>query len=292
MGALLRDLLGATADGLGALLGGDLEPDAGPLVERLWRSRLLDRPALMELLLARADEQRIGAALRGRFGGQQVGTVTQFVADQSEAIASAAMALVVERGRRRDRFGRARIDLSDLMPRESLALIELVAAGISARFGAFDPQIDQRLGEAIQALHGDVMRQVSLESRVAALVTALAGAGRMDDALLERAAGEGEILLLSAMLAERAHVPPSESWALLVDGGGGRLMVLLRLAGVARATAARLAAELDGLVGIASPVEEMVRFDHLSEAEAAQWRQWLATSAGYREARLTLESMA
>ena len=62
-------------------------------------------PELMALLLRRADEERIGTAARARSGRREARAIQGLVSHQNGAVSAAAMALILARGRRRDRFG-------------------------------------------------------------------------------------------------------------------------------------------------------------------------------------------
>ena len=74
----------------------------------------------------------------------------------------------------------------------------------------------------------------------------------------------------------------SSAWDYLADGDGGRLVLLLRLAGVSREFAARLLALLGDLVGIGDLGTEIGRFDALGRSAGpigqrmAAARSWLS----------------
>ena len=96
MSAMLGALVDQVADEIRLGLPHDLlahaEPDRARIVPRLWHSGALDRPALILLLLRRADEQLITAACRDSRGPGDGGTVERLVGDGDGAIAGAAMA--------------------------------------------------------------------------------------------------------------------------------------------------------------------------------------------------------
>src|SRR5256885_6671590 len=109
MTAMLHCLVGDIADEIGAALpkGWTAANDESnlDLVEALTASRLLDEPALMALLLRRADEERITAGAKARSGRHDARILQGLVSHENGAVSAAAMAMVLARGRRRDTFG-------------------------------------------------------------------------------------------------------------------------------------------------------------------------------------------
>ncbi|MDP9162833.1 MAG: DUF2336 domain-containing protein [Pseudomonadota bacterium] len=291
MTAMLDDLVVTIADeiivglpqGLDTL-GGEGHDD---LIARLWASGLLDRPPLVALLLRRADEQRLSATLHLRQSSGRPPLVQRWVADADGDLAACAMALVIARGRRRDRYGQGRLLFDDLPAEDAVALVNAVAAALAAPLPHL-PAIARALADGATALLARHDEGERIDAMLAGLVRLLENTGRLDDTLAEDAAGEGEVALLSALLARRAAVPEEIAWDHLVAGGEGRLVLLARLAGLARQTAARLVAELGMLTGITDPAADMARFDRLGaeavEDARGEWRLPIA----YREARVRL----
>ena len=254
------------------------------MIARLRRAGLLDRPLLVGLLLRRADEQRLSATLHLRQAPGRSPLIQRWVADQDGDLAAAVMSLVVARGRRRDRFGQGRLLFDDLPAEEAVALVHAVAAALRQPLPAL-PALDRLLaagGEAVLSRHDEGER---MEAQLAALVRLLERSERIDDPLVEDAAAEGEVALLSAVLARRAGVAEDAAWDHLVAGGQGRLMTLARLAGLARPTAARLVAELGPLTGITDPAAEIARFDELGEEAIEDARGEWRLPPAYRQAR-------
>ena len=250
----------------------------------LWRSGLLDRPGLVGLLLRRADEQRLSGALQLRQSPGRSPLVQRWVADGDGDLAAAAMALVIARGRRRDRFGQGRLLFDDLPGEEAVAMVQAVAAGLRAPLPAH-PAIDRALVSAAETLLSRHDEGERIDAKLARLVLLLERAGRLDDALVQDAAADGEVALLSVVLARRAAVPEPLAWDHLVAGGGGRLVLLARLAGLARPTAARLVADLASLTGIADPAAELARFDRMGAETAEDARGEWRLPGAYHEAR-------
>ncbi|MCA1653150.1 MAG: DUF2336 domain-containing protein [Sphingomonadales bacterium] len=279
MNAMLDDLVATLADEIIAALPSGLDAIGSdghePLIARLRGSGLLDRPGLVALLLRRADEQRLAAALDFRAAPGRAPLIQRWVADKDADLAAGAMALVIARGRRRDRFGQPRLLFDDLPAEEAVAIVNLVAAGLRIPLRAH-PAIDRALADAAESLLARHDEGLRMDAQLAGLVRLLERAGRLDDRLVEDAASEGEIALLSAIVARRAGIPEARVWDHLIAGADGRLTLLARLAGLGRSTAARLVAELSPLTGIADPAAEMARFDRTGaeaiEDTRGEWR--------------------
>src|SRR6266404_2247281 len=154
MTAMLHCLVSDVADAIRAALpNGRLaandEGDAA-LIEELGGSGLLDEPELMALLLRRADEERIATAARARSGRREARVLQGLVSHDYGAVAAAAMALILGRGRRRDRFGQRLIAFDDLPDSSAEHLVNAVAAGMRRELaaGRGAPAADLELGEA------------------------------------------------------------------------------------------------------------------------------------------------
>src|SRR4051794_3488939 len=142
MTAMLHCLVGDIADELRAAMPAGAASAAAndegnlALLETLSAARLLDRAALVRLLLRRADEERIATAARARSGRREARVLQGLVSHQSGAIAAAAMALILARGKRRDRFGQCLIHFDDLPPAEAVALVHAVSAAMRGELAA------------------------------------------------------------------------------------------------------------------------------------------------------------
>ncbi|MEG3155010.1 DUF2336 domain-containing protein [Sphingomonas sp. RB1R13] len=293
MTTMLDDLVSTIADELVAGLTDGLDSIAAEghdaLIARLWSSGLLDRPVLVSLLLRRADEQRLAANLQLRQQPGRPPLVQRWVADSDGELAACAMALVIARGRRRDRYGQGRLLFDDLPAEEAVAVVNAVAAGIRQPLPAH-PGIDRALAAGAGTLLSRHDENQRIDAMLAALVRMLERAGRLDDALVADAAAEGETALLAAILARRGGLPEDRSWDHLIAGGEGRLVLLARLAGLARPTAARLVADLGALTGIADPAAEMAMFDQFGEEAVEDRRGEWRLPASYRDARRVLRN--
>lgn len=281
MTAMMHDLVGTVAGEIVAAVPdtvGDV-PDSAALAGRLTASRLLDREELVSLLLRRADEHRISTTFAGRSGVRQLPLLPRLVGDGDAAVAAAAMALVVARGRRRDAFGQPRIELNDLDAGEARVLAFAVAAALDDA-GVADRGSLAMATNAVASAHAPAD---SIDAAVDTLVDALSAAGRNDDSLAEASAEDGEASLLAGLLARRAGISPDTGWGYLVGGQAGGLALLCRMAGLGRPAAARLFAEFGALSG-ASIEEEILSFDRLSEAEAGAALDWWRLPPDFRGA--------
>ncbi len=269
--AMLHDLMASLAAAIRVAVGDTIDPPLpAQIADRLGRAGLLDRPGVMRLMLRRADEQRILTNFAGHTGPRSLPLLPKLVGDSDPAVAAAAMALVVARGRRRDGFGQPRVDPSDLDQSDLRAFAHSVAAAMSpddASDGAFAAAATQ-VGDSIDT-------KQSLDRAVDALVEALDLAGRADEALVEAASGEGEVALMVMLFARRAGISPPEVWDHLVTAGAGGPALVTRMAGFGRRTAARLIADLGSSAGSASVEDEIARFDELgADVVAAALRHW------------------
>src|SRR3954470_11455081 len=136
MTAMLHCLVGDIADELRASAPGGWaaandDSNLG-LIEALSASRLLDEPGLMAMLLRRADEERITSAATARTGRREARVLQGLVSHSNGAVSAAAMALILARGRRRDRFGQCLVAFDDLSQASAEALAMMIAAALRA----------------------------------------------------------------------------------------------------------------------------------------------------------------
>ncbi|MBA3667222.1 MAG: hypothetical protein H0W65_05825 [Sphingomonas sp.] len=284
MAAMLRGLISDIGDEIIAALPAFLaaHADAGrdTLYRQLRNTGLVERDGLVALLLRRADEQQLSARME-RGGDAFVATL---VGDADAPVADAAMGLTVARGRRRDRFGRLGIEFDDLAAEDAVALAYAVAGVLREQI---EGEADQLLALAAQALlvrHDEGKR---LDAAVAALARALDAAGRSDDAMLGQIAQAGDAALLVALLSRRAGIEGADGWAFF---SGGEAMMLARLAGCERGTAAQILAAFDALFGLGAPDRAIERFDALDDDQVTRCRGWLRLDPHYRAARDILEA--
>ena len=294
MTAMLHCLVGDIADDIRAVLphGWAAANDSGDasLIEALKAARLLDEPGLMALLLRRADEERIATAARARAGRREARALQGLVSHDSAAVSAAAMALILARGRRRDRFGQCLIACDDLPEPSAQALVQAVAAGLRAQVAATHSAAaaDRELAAAARAVLDRREIARSVEWLTAELVRQLEAAGGIDDELLMAAAHEGEIGFIAEVIARRAAIPAAAALDELLSGNPRSVMALLRIGGFSRALAAGLLASIGDLLGMTDAAQAIAEFDSLSDARADAVRAWLGTADSYRLALLAL----
>lgn len=286
MTAMLGDLVSSLADEFATLMP-ESEPanDGGDrLFDRLWSAGLLDLADLVQLLLRRAEEERLCAAIRaGRLSGKSR-VLQSLVSDPDTDVSAAAMALILARGRRRDRFDGPRITFDDLPAEAAVALVSAIAAalrgGLARRSG--EKEADERLSAAAQALLARHDEGNRLDARLFALVHALDRAGKLDDSFIRSALAEAEVSLLAEILSRRAGLSVDSTWNHLA-GGEGRLALLSRLASLHRALAGEVIAAFAEVVGTDAE-KEIQAFDALTGEDVEGARSWLRLNPVYRDA--------
>ena len=289
MTAMLRCLVGDIADEIRAALpdGAIAANDEGNLavIDALTSARLLDRRGLVQRLLRRADEERIATGARSRIGRRDARVVQGLVSHSDGAVAAAAMALIIARGRRRDRFGQCLLHFDDLPREEASVLVQVVAAALrselASRLGK--AEADRLLGGATTQLLASHDPGSSLENLTANLVRLLDEEGDLNDDLIAAAGIEGEMNFIAHALVRRCGVSGDVALDELLSGDSDGVMALLRMGGVKRETAASLLAGIGDLLGIEDPGQAIARFDAMSDADVAQALSWLAADSAYKQ---------
>lgn len=288
MTAMLHCLVGDVAAAVRAALpnGRVAANDAsdGALIAELSAAGLLDIPELMALLLRRADEERIATAARARSGRREARVLQALVSHDYGAVAAAAMALILGRGRRRDRFGQCLIAFDDLTESTAEILLQSVAAGLRRELAAARGAslADAELAHATEDILGSRDEERGIDALTAALVILLDESGGLTDELVLGAAHEGEISFVSEVLARRSGVSTESAMDELLSGDGGHVMALLRMAGASRELSAGLLAGIGDLLGIADAGAAIAIFDRMSDAEVQAARSWLLPGRTYR----------
>jgi len=290
MTAMLHCLVGDVAAAVRAALpGGRLaandEGDAA-LIEELTASGLLDQPELMAHLLRRADEERIGMAARARGGRREARVLQGLVSHEYGAAAAAAMALILGRGRRRDRFGQCLVDFDDLVPSAAEALVQAVAAGLRRELALSRgfPRADLELADASEKVLERRDEERGVDALTASLVHFLEEAGAVTDELVLAAANEGEVSFVAEVLARRGGLSADAAVDELLSGEPKHVMALLRVCGSSHELAAGLLAGIGDILGIADAGGAIALFESMSEPEVEAARAWLLTAPSYRAA--------
>lgn len=290
MTAMLHCLVSDVADAVRAALpnGRVAANDEGDaqIIATLVASGLVDEPGLMALLLRRADEERIGTAARARSGRREARVLQGLVSHDYGAVAAAAMALILGRGRRRDRFGQCLIAFDDLPSSSAEMLVHAVAAALRREIAVSrgTPVADRELNEAAERVIDQHDEERGIDSLTAALVHFLDEGDGLTDELILAAAHEGEVGFVAEVLARRADVPVGSAMDELLSGEAEHLMALLRMAKTSRELGAGLLAGIGDLLGIADAGEAIGIFDRLTDADAQAARSWLVTAPAYRAA--------
>jgi hypothetical protein len=290
MTAMLHCLVSDVADAIRAALpnGRVAANDEGDaeLIEALSSSGLLDEPGLMALLLRRADEERIATAARARSGRREARVLQGLVSSDYGAVAAAAMALILGRGRRRDRFGQYVIAYDDLSAASAEALVHAVAAGLRRELASSrgSAGADLELAQAASRVLEDHDEERGIDALTSALVHLLDEGGGLTDELVLGAAHEGEVGFIAEVLGRRAGIPTESAIDELLSGEPAHVMALLRIASVSRELSAGLLAGIGDLLGIADAGAAIGLFDRITDAQANAARSWVVTAPGYRAA--------
>ena len=288
---LVGDIAGEICAALPAGWTGANDDDAG-LVDGLTRAGLLNDGELMALLLRRADEERIGTAARARSGRREARAIQGLVSHHNGAVSAAAMALILARGRRRDRFGQCLVGFDDL-PREAAErLVHAIAAALRQDIAAAQgfAAADTELASAAGRLLDRYEPARSGEALTAAVVAILDENGGLTDELLLACAQEGEVGFLAEVLGRRAGVAGTIALDELLSGQVQPMMALLRLAGFSRELSAGLLASLGDLLNIDDPGAAISLFDRMGTDEVKAAASWLAAPRDYRAALEALGS--
>ena len=287
MSGMLHCLVAEIAERLSAQLPGlELGEGAHNLVADLNAAGLLDEPELIALLLRRAEEQRIATAASARAGRSEARVLQGLVGHDNDAVSAAAMALILARGRRRDRFGKCLLAFDDLPLGLAAMLVHRVAAALKASSSLDDRSIVSS-GVDVIAAHDPAK---SVETLAASLATALAGVGALDDALLVAAAHEGDVALLAHLLAHQAGIPGGTAEAELLSSDPSSIVMLLRMAQVSRPVAAGILAAIGDLLGVHDPAAALKEFASLKDPGVEEAHVLVSSDPAYRSALALLEA--
>lgn len=288
MTAMLHCLVVDIADGVRAALPDRRVPsgDAADqvLLERLTAAGLLDDPDLIAALLRRADEERIALAASSRVGRSGARLLQGLVGHEAPGVSAAAMALILARGRRRDRYGQCLLAFDDLHSDTASNLVQRVAAVLHAETGIENRDLVEAAGR-VAAAHRP---EQSIGALSRALVDALAEGGLLGDDIVLGAAHEGEVAFLAEALAHKANLPSSICADQLLCGIDRAIVALFRMAGLKRPVAAGILATAGDLLGVVDPGGAMKQFDNSTAAEIEAHYRLLTSPVSYRLALAAL----
>jgi uncharacterized protein (DUF2336 family) len=259
-------------------------PIALPILER---AQALGDPDLGVVLVRRVEEHRFWTAYAR---GSADDLLFELVRDPDESLAAEAMALVVARSRRFDRFQEPVLGHVDLPAELQHKLVWLVAAALrhylTQQHGL--RAVDAAIEGAAGAFVADYDEGAGLEAVAARLVRRLQVARRLDGPLLARMLGEGALPLFIAGAGALAGVDHFAAWEILSDPRGRGPALLLRAAELEREDAAAILLLLNtrgrlfsGAEGDAA-AEQLELFDSLDVATAADVLRLWQSDPAYR----------
>ncbi len=228
-------------DALHAALSSGHVEIARPLLADSSALRDLD---LLALLLRRAEEHRLFLA-----SGGAATLLLDLVGDADEAVAGAAMAVLVAQSRRFDRFQEPALARTELPADLQHRLVWTVAAALrlymTGRHAIAPAAADAALSDAALRLLGTYDEGDTLEARALRLVGAIEQAARLDSRFVARALLDGSLSLFIASLSVATGLQPAPVSELLLGEGDGAVL-LLRASGVTREDAAAILFRLGG----------------------------------------------
>jgi hypothetical protein len=288
MSAMLNGLVVELADRIRGALPGRLKASQNEhdLAADLNRAGLLDEPELIALLLRRAEEDRIAAAAGARAGRNEARVLQGLVGHENGQVSAAAMALILARSRRRDRFGQCLLAFDDLPGGTAATLVHRVAAAVKAEGG----QPDRAITASSEALISAYDSAKSVEVLADSLAAALVEAEVLDDALLLASAHEGDVALLAHLLAHLAGISGAIAEGELLSGDPAAIIMLFRMAKLSRRVAAGILAAIGDLLGIDDPAAALATFAALKDPQIEEAHVLLTSDPAYRTALAMLEA--
>jgi hypothetical protein len=195
-------------------------------------------PALIDLLLRRAEEHRLHRA-----AAAENALLVELAGDGDDDVAREAMALLIAQNGRLDGFGEPVLPHGDLPAELEHHLVWTVAAALRrymiVRHGADPAACDNAVAAASSRVLAGHDEGETAEARAMRLALALRAAGRLEEeGLVARALTHGSLPLFLALLALRTGLAAAAVWELLSAASGP--VLLLRAAGLARDEAAAI----------------------------------------------------
>lgn len=198
----------------------------------------LAEPALIDLLLRRAEEHRLHRAAAG-----ENALLVELAGDPDQTVGREAMALLIAQNGRLDGFGEPLLPRSDLTAELQHHLVWTVAAALRRYMiwrHAADPALcDAAVAAAASRLLAGHDEGETAEARAMRLALAVRRAGRLEEpGLLARSLTQGSLPLFLALVALRTGIGVVALWELLSAASGP--VLLLRAIGVGRDEAAAI----------------------------------------------------
>jgi uncharacterized protein (DUF2336 family) len=272
----------AKHDALHAALSSARVPIALPILER---AQALQDSELSTILVRRVEEHRFWS-LRTPTDGEDY--LFALVRDSDERIAAEAMALVIARSRRFDRFQEPIMGQVELPAEVQHKLVWIVAAALRHYIVQHHQvgQVDAAIEEAASALIAGYDEGASLESHAMMLARLLQQSARLDGAALGSTLEGGLLPLFIAGLAALCALDPASVWEVLSDPRGRGPALLLRAAGIERNAAAAIFLSLNARGPLVSGAEgdaaaaQLDLYDTLDRSSAQEViRLWQAHPA-------------
>lgn len=274
-------------EGLHAALGSTRVEIALPLLER---AQALRDAELGTVLVRRIEEHRFWK--ENAKGSDDF--LNGLVSDGDEGVAADAMALLIARSRRFDRFQEPLMAQTDLPAELQHRLVWMIAAALrhymvqhhAVPSGAADAAIAAAAGELI-ASHDEGQ---GLEACSMRLARRLHQAGRLEGPDLARLLEEGQLPLFIAGIAVRCSLDYAAAWEILSDPQGRGAPLLMRFGRVEREAAAWILLMLSARGRVFSGAEgdaaatQLDQFDAATEASALEVLRLWQVDPGYRAA--------
>lgn len=259
-----------------------------PLLER---AGALRDGELGTVLVRRVEEHRYW---RENWSGDADDLLAELVRHENEAIAGEAMALLIARSRRFDRFQEPLLGQSDLPAELQHRLVWMIAAALRQYMvqqhhipsGAADAAISEAAGGMIAAYD----EGQTLEACCMRLARSLQRAGQLEGADLARMLEEGLLPLFVAGIAVRCSLDYAPCWEVFSDPQGRGPALLFRSGGLARAEAAAILLTLNSRGRLFSSVEgdaaaaQLDLFDATTRDAAVEVLRLWQIDPGYRAA--------
>ncbi|MDB5683740.1 MAG: hypothetical protein JWM75_1438 [Sphingomonas bacterium] len=251
---LRQRLIEGLGEGIPIVLGASLAAATVPIaLPLLVQAGLLADRELVASLVRRVEEQRLADRLRAAQSAAGASLTDTWLQSGDEPLSAMTMALIVALSRREQRGADAPLTRTDLSADLQYRLVWRVAAALRHHVlatAAMPPAAaDRALATAATALLAGYDESDTVQGRAMQIARRLHQRGRLDDALIARAAGEGLVAFLVAALAVRVRIEFASALEMVTDPEGSRLTILLRGAGVGRSVSAAILRAIGAALG-------------------------------------------